>query len=192
MTAGADTEARELAGVFLPAGFIAAASCRCGWRGARETTGAVRGAGAFGADLEPDFFGFAPACGRAALTAAGFFAVGFFAVGFFAVGFFAMGFFAMGFFAMGFFATGFLATAFLAATFLVAGFRGFAAFLPRAAPGAFPAAFAADLRTGCAELRAFAPCFALLPEFFEVFGATHRLLAAARRKGFRPYFNVAR
>ncbi len=64
--------------------------------------------------------------------------------------------------------------------FLAAGATGFFAF------------FAADLRTGFAELRLFfVPC-ALFPEAFAFLGATHRLLAVARRPGYRPYFNVGR
>ena len=87
------------------------------------------------------------------------------------------------------FATSFRATLAAALAGLGAGFADL--FLAAGATGFF-ATFAADLRTGFAELRLFFVRCAFFPEAFTVLGATHRLLAVARRPGFRPYFNVGR
>jgi hypothetical protein len=93
-------------------------------------------------------------------------------------------------FAAGDFPVAFLDVAWTEGFLAAAGFRaaGLATFLA----AAFFAGFAADFRTGGAELRAFAPCFAPLPELFTFLGATHRLLATARPPGVRSYFDVAR
>ena len=96
-----------------------------------------------------------------------------------------------------FFAAGF---AFLDAALFATRFRaacavlgaGFTDFLLGAGAADFFAVFAADLRTSFAELRLFVGRFALLPDPFTILGATHPLLAAARKPGLKSYFNVAR
>ncbi|MBP7587379.1 MAG: hypothetical protein KBA72_05470 [Thermoanaerobaculia bacterium] len=113
-----------------------------------------------------------------------------FAAAAFTAGFFAAGL-AAGFVAVGL-AAGFAAfTAGRAATFFAGVFAGLAAFFAGVAADFF-AGFTAVLRTGCAELRAFAPCFALLPELFVFLAATDCLLATASWPGSWSYFNVAR
>ncbi len=129
-------------------------------------------------------------CRGAADTArAGFAAAADFELGAFG---FAPTFFAAGF-AAGFpgFGAGF-AAGFLGPAFLAAGLVGFGGLRPDAAPADFFTGFAADLRTGFAEPRAFPPCLALLPEVFFVLDATHRLLTTGPRTGYRSCFNVAR
>ena len=113
-----------------------------------------------------------------------------FAAAAFTAGYFAAGL-AAGFVAVGL-AAGFAAfTAGRAATFFAGVFAGLAAFFAGVAADFF-AGFTAVLRTGCAELRAFAPCFALLPELFVFLAATDCLLATASWPGSWSYFNVAR
>ncbi|MEO8197007.1 MAG: hypothetical protein ABI689_09820 [Thermoanaerobaculia bacterium] len=119
-----------------------------------------------------------------ALAAAAFFAAGFVSAAFLAAGFLTAGCFKDAFFARGFAALRGLRD--------LRDLRGLASFFPGAGPAAFFAGFAADLRAGCAEPRAFAPCFALLLDLFVVLATTHCLLATALRSGFNSYFNVAR
>jgi hypothetical protein len=84
------------------------------------------------------------------------------------------------------FAAAFLGADFTALVFTAFGAdlfaTGFAGFLAEP-PAVFFADFAADLRTGRAELWGFVPRLALLPGVFIFLGATHRLLAAAPSTG---------